>query len=526
MSQRELAAEWVVSAAAIAKWELGSHALPGPIRKLMAMYEAELAGAAPARDGPSSLLSRGFNGLGAFGIWTLFRYGFGAAGRLPSTSAREVLMRQLANRVAHSRGLLMKLAQAAGFLDPLLSSSERDALAKLREGAKPMSTTAVFRIFRDAFGVEPHHLFAEWGSVPVRRGSVGQVHRARTKDGRHVAVKVQYPSVRKQMETDLHLVRLFDSWLAASWPAQEQGVVFAELSERFLEECDYESEARHGLAMKARWEGDPRIFIPAPIAELSRGAILTTDWCPGRHWEDFVASATVADRLLAAEAIWDFYVGSLYRFGVFNADPHPGNVLFERERTTFLDFGRVKSLTREFYGYFVEVSRAVCERDWLRVHRLSVDSGLVKGARPVDLARHCCWLWLPMLVDSMRLSPEYCIQSTREILLCGPAQQTMSMNRDSVFMHQLHLCVYTMLSLLDLRVRYRDRLLKVLYPKGDAPPPYAPSELASFGIDLHAVDKSDLICRRDRSRSTPWEASKRIRRPDRGVTKARRRSSP
>jgi predicted unusual protein kinase regulating ubiquinone biosynthesis (AarF/ABC1/UbiB family) len=375
----------------------------------------------------------------------------------------------------------MKLGQSVWFLDHLLSADERLALVKIREGARPMSTTALFRTFRETFGAKPQQLFAEWSSVPIRRGSVGQVHRARTKDGRHVAVKVQYPSIRQAIENDFELARMFQGWLDALWPVQRREIVFAEMSERFLEECDYEHEARATKAFKAAWRDEPRISIPEVIEEVTRGPILTTSWLPGLRWEEFLARP--GDRVAAAETIWDFYIGSLFRHGMFNADPHPGNVLFDASGLAFVDFGRVKSFTPEFHTYFLEVSRAICAREWGRVHQLSVDAGLISPSLPLlELARHCCWLWLPMLVDSIRFSRTLC-RASIDSLKRGSRHETMSMDHNSVFLHHLHLGVYSMLAQLDVTVDYRRRFLPLIYPSGGAPAAFDRAELSMLGVE-------------------------------------------
>lgn len=482
MTQRDLADEWGVGPATIAKWELGTNPVPGPVCKLLDIYEQELSdhdGAPLER----RTLPRGFNGMMAFGTWVLFRYVFGAAGIFPSLSAREVLVRQFSNQLASHRGLLMKLGQSACFLDPLLPESERAAIAQLRERAKPMTSTEVVRAFREAFGTEPRNLYSSWSARPYRCGSVGQIHRAEH-EGRPVAVKVQYPRARESLQEDLRALQSFDKWLRAIWPAQTRDVVFDEAAERFLEECDFTHEAETLVAVAKCWAGDPRIVVPLPIPERTRGRVLTMEWCAGRHFDDWLPTASRESRRKVAETIWEFYVGGIYRHGRFNADPHPGNLLiFPDDRVGFVDFGREKVVSERFRSYFTECTRAVLERDWSRVWRLSVDIGLVTRACEVhQLARHCVWVWLPNLVDEMTFTRLHCMHTLENITLRGEFRKTMTMSRDSVFVHQLHLASYSLLASLDVRASYRAPLLAILYPNGGAPAPFTPTELAAFGV--------------------------------------------
>jgi predicted unusual protein kinase regulating ubiquinone biosynthesis (AarF/ABC1/UbiB family) len=190
LSQRELADDWGVSPGAIARWETGSNPIPGPVRKLLEIYEGELSDSGPVRERDSSFLARGFNGIVAYGVWVFFRRTFGVAGAASAT-AHDAMARQFANHLAKHRGVLMKLAQRALYLEPLLSAEERDALAKLRDHAQPLSVATVNRLFRTTFNADPRAMFADWDPRPARQGSIGQVYRATLADGRRVAVKVQ-----------------------------------------------------------------------------------------------------------------------------------------------------------------------------------------------------------------------------------------------------------------------------------------------------------------------------------------------
>lgn len=484
LSQRELAEEWGLSPTAIAKWETGSNPVPGPVRKLLEIYEHELAARDAFVERDSNFLTRGFNGIVAYGTWVFFRRTFGIAGVLPSAAAHDALARQFANHLAKHRGVLMKLGQRALYLDRMLSPRERDALAKLRDHARPMSTATVQRIFRETFGKEPRALFTRWDPRPARRGSIGQVHRARI-EGREVAVKVQYPDSRSAIEADLTAGSLMDRWLTTMWPAQEPGVVFEEIRARFLEECDYAKEAQTLRRFRAFWRDDPRVVIPDVIDELTRGPILTMEWCGGVHWEDWIPTARVAERVTFAELVWDFYWGSLYAHGMLNVDPHTSNFLFLPSSTACIDFGCTKVLDPAFHVFFKDLSRATCEGRWLDTWNLAVERGLARpDGEPDIIPRVCAWMLLPMLVEGpFRITAEY-LEGLLDTLKRPAIRKTTSMSRDTLFLHQVQLAVSSILTDLDVRVDYRSRFVALLYPDREPPKPLSAGELAAFGIDL------------------------------------------
>jgi transcriptional regulator with XRE-family HTH domain len=486
LTQRELADEWGLSPAAVARWETGDNPVPGPVRKLLEIYEGELAAPGAFVEGDASFLARGFNGIAAYGAWVFFRRTFGIAGTAAS-GAHDALARQFANDLSKHRGVLMKLGQRALYLEPLLSEHEREALAKLRDHAQPMSSATVHRLFRQTFGADPQALVASWDPRPARRGSIGQVYKARLADGRWVAIKVQYPGLRQSIaELDAHAL---DGWLTRVWTSQQGGILFDEIRERFLEECDYAAEAASIRRFRAIWRDEPRVVIPDVVDELTAGPILTTEWCDGARWEDWVEAVGGDERRRFAALAWDFYWGSLYAHGLLNADAHTGNFLFLPDRTAFIDFGCIKVVSPAFHTFFREMSKAVCEGRWRDVADLTMAQGLVVPDADLDVApRLCVWMLLPMLVEgSFRISAGY-LRGLIDALLAPMVRRSTCVSRDSLFLHQVKLASYSMLASLDVAVDYRARLIAQLYPDREPPPPLSPGALAAFGIDLDRLD--------------------------------------
>jgi hypothetical protein len=109
------------------------------------------------------------------------------------------------------------------------------------------------------------------------------------------------------------------------------------------EELDYTIEAQNQADFAARYEGHPFMRAPKVGSELTTERVLTSEWADGRRWDQFLADSTYEERQRAAEVMARFALASIFRHGVFNGDPHPGNYRFHEDGTvTFLDFGLVK----------------------------------------------------------------------------------------------------------------------------------------------------------------------------------------
>ena len=168
------------------------------------------------------------------------------------------------------------------------------------------------------------------------------MHRAITKDGRAVAVKVQYPGVGDAIRADLDNAGMLFGAMGMMLPGLEPGPLVEELRARLVEELDYVLEADNQRLFADYYAGHPFIHVPAVVDELCAERVLTTELAEGVRFDE-VETWSQEERDLAAEAIFRFVFGSLYRLHAFNGDPHPGNYLFQPGgQVTFLDFGLVK----------------------------------------------------------------------------------------------------------------------------------------------------------------------------------------
>jgi predicted unusual protein kinase regulating ubiquinone biosynthesis (AarF/ABC1/UbiB family) len=284
------------------------------------------------------------SGLGFAFAWTKLRGLFAREARRRELVERyhaESAKRVLAT-AGQMKGALMKLAQMASYVSDSLPPQYRELLAQLQSNAPPMEFAAIRAAIEHELGEDVTRLFAELDPIPLAAASIGQVHRARLRDGREVAVKVQYPGIDAAIRADLQNVDWLYTMVGAFYPALETGPVVEELRERLGEELDYANEARNQSAFAELYAEHAAIAVPAVIASHSTKRVLTMELARGGDFA-WLRAQPDAVRQRAAEVVYRFVWGSMFRHRAFNGDPHPGNYRFDADgRVTFLDFGCVK----------------------------------------------------------------------------------------------------------------------------------------------------------------------------------------
>ncbi len=328
----------------------------------------------------------------------------------------------IAATLGNMKGALMKLGQLASFVDDGMPEPVRHALEQLQSDAPPMSPELAAGVVRDELGASPETLYAEWDPVPIAAASIGQVHRAMTKDGRAVAVKVQYPGVDEAIRSDL------DGFSAAMSPA---GLLYKnfdvtpfveEIRERIGEELDYRVEAANQRLFADYYRGHPFIDVPDVIDELSTGRVLTTDLAAGARFGE-VETWSQAERDLAGETIIRFVYRGLYRMQAFNGDPHPGNYLFRPGgRVTFLDFGLVKHYSDDEAEQMMDLAtNIVIKPDLAGARRAAERAGYYPPGAPVsdqEIWDYSIAFWEMVQHDEVfRFTPEYASDVARRFLL-------------------------------------------------------------------------------------------------------------
>lgn len=284
------------------------------------------------------------------------------------------------------KGLPLKFGQMASYIDGLAPPGYEEKLQaelkKLLDKAPPLSAKAAIQVVTAELGAPPEAIYAEWERQPFAAASIGQVHRALTRAGDRVAVKVQYPGIDKAIENDLKTFGMLESMMSPITRKLNARQTIDEISRVFKDELDYTREARMADVFRRIHEDDPRVVVPEVHHGLTTRRVLTTALVEGQSYAEFCATATQEEKNRAGETIWTFTFRGLLRHGVLYADPHPGNYRFlPGGRVAFLDFGCVKVMPPELVGGIKRYMRAAMDADWHELDRALVE---VLGYDPHD----------------------------------------------------------------------------------------------------------------------------------------------
>lgn len=333
--------------------------------------------------------------------------------------------------LGNMKGAMMKVGQMASYLDTGLPDHVRDTLSSLQHDAPPMSEALVNERIREELGQDPSDLFLEWDPVPIAAASIGQVHRAITRDDRAVAVKVQYPGVSEAMGADLNNVDFVFSALGSVFSGLDSKPVIEELKTRLIEELDYEAEARNQRYFAEFFDRHPFIHVPQVLDHLSTPTVLTTELADGVRFDEML-TWEAEERNKIAETIFRFTFGSIYRLHAFNGDPHPGNYLFQKGgRVTFLDFGLVKRFTPDEGVLFEElIVSMVMDQDMPKFRQIVEDAGLLAPDESISTERvadYFQYFYRYLLVDEeVTLDAEYAATGVSQIFDAnGPHKELM-----------------------------------------------------------------------------------------------------
>lgn len=254
---------------------------------------------------------------------------------------------QLFQVLGELKGGAMKFGQALSIFEAAfpeeLAAPYRATLTKLQDSAPPMSTDTVHAVLARELGPRWRRQYDHFSDLPVASASIGQVHRGTLKDGRDVAVKIQYPGAGEALMSDLRQISRV-ARLAAGWvPGIELGPILDELKDRMAEELDYRLEARSQAAFAKAFAGDPQFAVPRVVKHAEH--VIVSEWLEGVPLSRIIRSGTGVERDAAAQLYLEFLLAGPARAGLLHADPHPGNYRMTPDgRLGVIDFGAVNHL--------------------------------------------------------------------------------------------------------------------------------------------------------------------------------------
>ncbi len=294
---------------------------------------------------------------------------------------------QLFQVLGQLKGGAMKFGQALSVFEAALpedvAGPYRAALTKLQEAAPPLPAASVHRVLTTEFGADWRGLFRSFDDAPAAAASIGQVHRAVWSDGRHVAVKIQYPGAGKALMSDLRQLSRVARMFAALSPGLAVKPLLAELTARVAEELDYRLEATNQSEFAAAYDGDDAVLVPGVVTGTDR--VLVTEWIDGTPLSQVIRDGSQQDRDRAAALLARFVFSGPVLAGLLHADPHPGNFrLLPDGRLGVLDFGAVNRLPDGAPEPIGRLARLAIAGDADAVYTALRQEGFVKPGMDLD----------------------------------------------------------------------------------------------------------------------------------------------
>lgn len=288
------------------------------------------------------------------------------------------------NSLSQLKGSALKVAQMLSMDKNLLPTAYQEKFAMAQYSAPPLSYPLVVKTFHNFFGKGPEKIFDTFTRKAVNAASMGQVHQA-TKNGKKLAVKIQYPGVGDSVKSDLAMVKPIALTMFNLNPVEYDEFI-REVEMRMMEETDYQLELERSIHLSQQTKNIRNIVFPVYYPELSSPKILVMDWLDGQPLGEFLK--TPFDRDTAnklGQAMWDFYDFQMHQLRTVHADPHPGNFIITNDnRLGVIDFGCVKHIPDKFHDTYFQLLDPGLLSDQKR--KLNVFSGL-RFIYPEDTAK-------------------------------------------------------------------------------------------------------------------------------------------
>ena len=269
------------------------------------------------------------------------------------------------------KGSALKVAQMLSMEKNLLPRAYVEKFSLAQFSVPPLSSPLVVKTFKKYFGKAPEVIFDEFDTNSVNAASIGQVHKAK-KNGKALAVKIQYPGVADSIKSDLALVKPIALRMFNIKPKVAEKY-FKEVEDKLTEETDYCLEIEQSQEIAKACAHIPNILFPNYYSHLSSNRILTMDFMNGVHLSEFAKKnkdSRKSNQL--GQALWDFYMHQIHNLRKVHADPHPGNFLINDEaQLVALDFGCMKTIPNDFYiPYFELADKSVMDNPKLFTEKL------------------------------------------------------------------------------------------------------------------------------------------------------------
>jgi len=295
--------------------------------------------------------------------------------------------RRLAERLSQMRGAVMKVGQLLSMDGHgMLPAHFAELLGGLRDQAHVMPAVQLAEVLEREYGALWHKRFKRLSFEPVAAASIGQVHRAETHEGRVLALKIQYPGVRRSIASDmanLALLARTPGVVPAGLDPRAVPALLARVQAQLEHETDYRAEARAAREYRERLGHDPVLTVPEVAEEHCTDHIIATDFAPGVPVDRLAhAGASQQQRDHVAAALSRLAVREFFQMRLVQTDPNFGNYLFDAAsgRIALIDFGATEAVTPGRVEQLRELGRALRADDVARIEAAADDAGFTAAA--------------------------------------------------------------------------------------------------------------------------------------------------
>jgi predicted unusual protein kinase regulating ubiquinone biosynthesis (AarF/ABC1/UbiB family) len=305
-----------------------------------------------------------------------------ASGRRPRMSDLMLTpanARKVTDRLAEMRGAAMKLGQllsmdSGDFVPPELA----EILARLRADAEPMTDAQLATILVKQWGTDWRQKLSAFDARPVAAASIGQVHRARSVDGRDLAIKIQYPDIAGSIDSDVDNAGMLLKASGLLPRHLDIRPLLAEARMQLHDEADYVREASYLARYANALTHDARFAVPDTVPDLSTQTILAMTYVPGVPIEQLL-TRTQGERDRVAHALMDLVLSELFELGVMQSDPNLANYRYEPEtgKIILLDFGAARDISPEIERFYRQMLSAGLSGDRALLRLALEDFGLI-----------------------------------------------------------------------------------------------------------------------------------------------------
>ncbi|WP_171237870.1 AarF/ABC1/UbiB kinase family protein [Ruegeria sp. HKCCA5763] len=293
---------------------------------------------------------------------------------------------RVADQLARMRGAAMKVGQLISMdAGEVLPSELADIMARLRDQAHFMPPKQLRDVLNRAWGPDWRKSFQAFDVRPMAAASIGQVHRATLKDGRDVAIKVQYPGIARSIDSDVANVAALVRMSGLLPKSFDLDPYIQEARSQLHEETDYEREGQHLRHFADLLQNDEAFEIPEFYPDWSTPEVLTMSFLEGRPIEA-VGDATSEDRNRVSEALVQLTLREVFEFGIMQSDPNFANYRYNPSngKISLLDFGAARALQPSAIDGYVDLLRAGLLEDGAALRKAAIQLKLIEGDGPFD----------------------------------------------------------------------------------------------------------------------------------------------